>query len=268
MSKAAILLIPGNPSVPGIYDPFLESVVKDLQWPGEVYSRVLPHLGQCNRQRVKRRNIRVHDVIEDHKSTINKILAEEVPDKVFLVGHSLGSAITIELYQDLKDQIDQFLVLCPFLGPSENNKGYLKLFENPISRMGMKGITYTALKSQRLSVEIFKRWLGDNPFNHHIPKEISKPLYIKNFFSLVSNYFEDFEDLGTRQKVGLMDPEKSFFLLAPNDYWVPPETVNFLPQGSKVIHCEDVPHDFCLKDSHYKIVSQKVSEHLRYIKSF
>lgn len=128
--------------------------------------------------------------------------------------------------------------------------------------MDMKGITYTALKSPKLSHEIFKRWLGENPFNQHIPREISKPYYIKNFFSLVSNYFEDFEDLQIRRKVGLMDPEKSFFLLAPNDYWVPPETLNYLPKESKIIHCDDVPHDFCLQDNHYKQVSREIGSHL------
>jgi pimeloyl-ACP methyl ester carboxylesterase len=264
--KTLVLLIPGNPSVPGIYEPFLNKFIKDLNISGELYSQVLPHLGQCNTREIIRKSIRVHDVIEDHKEKINTLLKEHRPDQIFLIGHSLGSAITIELYHEFGDQIDHYFVLCPFLGPSPNNKGYLKLFKNPVSRLGMKGITYSALKSSRLSHEIFKRWLGDNPFNQHIPKEIAKPYYLKNFFSLVSNYFEDFEELGTRHKVGQMDPKKSFFLLAPNDYWVPPETLDYLPRESTIVHCQDVPHDFCLNPHHYSKVSAELSRYIHSIK--
>lgn len=266
MNKTAILLIPGNPSVPGIYEPFLDNLIESLNWKDQVYSRVLHHLGQCNQKHVKRPKITVRDVVEDHKQTIQQIISQERPDQIYLIGHSLGSAITVELYQEFENTIDHFMVLCPFLGPSKQNQNYLKLFRNPVSRLGMKGITYGALKSQRLSQEIFKRWLGDNPFNTHIPKEISKPYYIKNFFSLVSNYFEDFEVLQTREKVGKMNPEKAFFLLAEKDYWVPPETLNYLPKGSTILETSKIPHDFCLKEDHYSFVSQTLSEHLHNIR--
>lgn len=263
--NSLILLIPGNPSVPGIYDPFLNQVVEDLSLSGEVVSKVLPHLGQCNQRTDKLKNVRVQDVIADHKRTINKLVEEHQPQQVFLIGHSLGSAVTISLYRDLSPKIDRFIIVCPFLGPSPNNSRYLKMFQNPITRMGMKGITYSGLKIHKVSHIVFNNWLGDTPFNEHIPREIRKPHYIKNFFSLVSNYFPDFEELNIKERVQEMDPDKTFFVFAPNDYWVPEETINFLPKNSTYHRCEDIGHDFCLRKEQYQSVSKVISGHLKSI---
>lgn len=260
--KNLVLLIPGNPSVPGIYDPFLNEVVAQLKLNGEIHARVLPHLGQCNSRIVKKRVITVRDVIDDHKTTIRNLIKHHAPDKIFLIGHSLGSAVTIGLYDDFSHLIDEFLVLCPFLGPSDNNKGYLKLFRNPISRMGMKGITYTGLKNKKISHEIFRRWLGETPFTEHIPREISKPYYIKNFFSLVSTYFDEFEELKIKDRVKRMSAHHSFFLFAPNDYWVPEETMGLIPPEIPKKKCEDISHDFCLRKEQFTLVANSLSEHL------
>ena len=260
--KTLVLLIPGNPSVPGIYDPFLSDVVNRLELTGEVISKVLLHLGQCNKRIVKRRKITVRDVIDDHKLRIRELITLYSPDKIVLIGHSLGSAVTISLYENFSHIIDEFLVLCPFLGPSKNNEGYLKLFKNPISRLGMKGITYTGLKNKKVSHEIFRRWLGETPFTEHIPAEISKPYYVKNFFSLVSTYFEEFEELQVRERVKKMKGDHSFFLFAPNDYWVPDETIDALPSDVPRKRLSEISHDFCLRKQEYSIVSSTLSEHL------
>lgn len=256
-------MIPGNPSVPGIYDPFLENVVDGLHGKDQTIYSVLPHLGQCNQVFARHTNLRIHDVIEDHKRKIVELITQHDPKDVTLIGHSLGSAITITLYKELKDQVDHFIILCPFLGPSENNKGYLKLFANPVTRMGMEGITYSALRSQRISRLIFKRWLGENPFNDHIPNEIRKPYYTKNFFTLVSNYFKDFSELSVKEDIKEMNPEKTFFVFAPNDYWVPDETIFHLPPQSRFRRLNNISHDFCLREDQFTSVAKVVSDHLR-----
>lgn len=257
-----VLLIPGNPSVPGIYDPFLNDVINRLNLKGEVVAKVLPHLGQCNERLIKRRKITVRDVVDDHKKNMRELIYFHSPDRIFLIGHSLGSAVTISLYDDFSHIIDEFLVLCPFMGPSENNKGYLKLFKNPVSRLGMKGITYTGLKNKKVSHEIFRRWLGETPFTEHIPAEISKPYYIKNFFSLVSTYFEEFEELKVKERVQRMKGDQSFFLFAPNDYWVPEETISVLPSDVPHRKLENISHDFCLREQEYAIVATTLKDHL------
>jgi pimeloyl-ACP methyl ester carboxylesterase len=261
--KSLILLIPGNPSVPGIYDPFLNQVVKELDLKNEVIAKVLPHLGQCNEKRIKMKSVRVQDVVSDHKKTIQNLIKKHKPEQTILIGHSLGSAVTISLYQDLSPIVDSFIILCPFLGPHKNNERYLKMFRNPLTRLGMIGITHTGLAHPLVSRKIFKRWLGENPFNEHIPREIKKPFYLRHFFSLVSNYFSDFKDLDIPARVAKMDPEKSFFVFAANDYWVPDESIYLLPKKSKYIKSSEISHDFCLKEDQYKKVAQIVSGHLR-----
>ena len=261
--KTLIILIPGNPSVPGIYDPFLNQVVQDLNLSGEVISKILPHLGQSNTRSMKLEKVTVQDVIVDHERTINELIEGHAPEQIFLIGHSLGSAVTISLYREFSSKIDKFIVICPFLGPSPNNTRYLKMFANPIARLGMKGITYSGLKIPKVSHQIFKKWLGENPFNEHIPSEISKSYYIKNFFSLVSHYFSDFEELNIKGRVQEMDPRKAFFVFAPNDYWVPDNTIEFLPNEASFQHCHDISHDFCLRESQYQSVSKAISDHIK-----
>ena len=260
--KNLVLLIPGNPSVPGIYDPFLQQVVADLKLEGSTISKVLPHLGQCNEKRSKHQKVSVLDVVEDHRKTVINLIRKHSPEKVILVGHSLGSAVTISLYRDLENVVDQFVILCPFLGPSKNNERYLKMFKNPITRYGMIGITHTGLANKRVARRIFRKWLGENPFNEHIPQEIKKPYYLHHFFSLVSHYFSDFEELNVKQRVSQMNPAKSFFLFAPDDYWVPEESLDFIPKDSRFLQCEGINHDFCLRDDQYKIVSKAITGHL------
>lgn len=256
-----ILLIPGNPSVPGIYDPFLKQVVSDLKLDGETIHRVLPHLGQCNQVKVKYKRITVRDVIEDHRQTIRNLISTYTPGKIILIGHSLGSSVAISLYEEFSLVVDKFYILCPFLGPSKNNTGYLKLFRNPITRMGMKGITYAGLKNEKVSFMFFERWLGRTPFTQHIPREISKPYYIKNFFSLVSTYMEDFQELDLATKVKAMDMTKTFFIFAPNDYWVPEEAIQVLPDQMPFKKCDGISHDFCLRENQYKEVSFAMAQH-------
>lgn len=257
--KNLILLIPGNPSVPGIYDPFLNNLVSELSLHGETKSLVLPHLGQCNERTVKRKKIRVQDVIEDHRKKIAGLISTFKPERTILIGHSLGSAVTIDLYRDFESSVDQFLILCPFLGPSKNNVGYLKMFRHPITRLGMKSITYSTLKSQRVSREVFKRWLGENPFNDHIPNEIRKPRYLKNFFSLVANYIEDFEELNLKSRFRQMSPDKVSFYFAPKDYWVPREIVDLIPNHLPKYTCQGIQHDFCLSEQQYSLLCREIA---------
>ncbi len=261
-NRTLVLLIPGNPSVPGIYEPFLDQVIKDLAIKGDTIHKVLPHLGQTNESQPKIKNIHVQDVIADHLENILGLIKTHSPTRVILLGHSLGSAVAICLYQDLSEQIDQFIILCPFLGPSKNNEKYLRLFQNPLSKRTMKFISHTGLIHPSLSKKIFGRWLGDNPFNELIAREIKKPNYLHHFFSLVSNYFPDFKDLDIKKRVSTMDPAKTFFLFAPNDFWVPDDSVKYLPKNSKSILCQGIAHDFCLKSSQYQRVSQAIKQHL------
>ena len=80
-----------------------------------------------------------------------------------------------------------------------------------------------------------------------------------NFFTLLSTYVNDFNELNIKEKLSSMNPEKSFFIFAPNDYWVPQEVMNHLPENSKFHVCKNISHDFCLYEDQYKEVSRLVN---------
>jgi pimeloyl-ACP methyl ester carboxylesterase len=250
-----ILFIPGNPSIPGIYDPFLDELKNQLQAEiGDsqtIHYEVLYHLGQLNSEHKKLGRINLQDVIEDHKSTIKDLLLRHKANKVFLVSHSLGSAISISLRDHFKSDIDRFMLLCPFLGPRGKNASFLRVFKNPIVRNSLLLGSHIILSNQKASDLFFDKWLGGNELNSLIIREVKKPHYLKNFFSLVANYFESFSQLNIRESLSLFDSSKSYFIFAKKDFWVPIETISLIPKDSKRDILENLSHDFCLVKSEF-----------------
>ena len=261
--QTLVILIPGNPSVPGVYEPFLNAVVSKLSLNRkQVQGVVLPHLGQCNTHLQRIRKINLFDVVEEHKKNILSHIQHSQAKEVILIGHSLGGAVTLILQEQLQHEIDRFIFLCPFLGPSKRNTRYLKLFKNPITRFGLKYGSYTILSNQVIAHKFFIRWLGENPQNKNIIQQIKKPNYIHNFFTLVSGYFRDFHKLNLRQKVTNIDPEKSYFVFARDDFWVPPEVVQKLPDTIRYSVLDDISHDFCLMEEQFQKVAESIQQHL------
>jgi len=237
----------------------MRQLTDDLQITGTVQTEILHHLGQCNTKNQRLAKISLTEVIEDHKVTIEKLITTHKADRVYLISHSLGSAVSISLNDFLKEKIDKFFILCPFMGPSEKNMKYLKMFQNPISRYGLSLGSKAILSNQRISRKFFVHWLGENKLNDIIINEIKKPNYIDHFFSLVSGYFKDFEKLNIKDSVQKLDPNKTFFIFAKEDFWVPIEYTNLLPKTSQFQILDDISHDFCLFDSQFKKVSKVIS---------
>lgn len=258
--KKLIVLIPGNPSVPGIYDPFMNHLVNELSANQKTKHYVLSHLGQSEREQTRLSKINVRQVIQKHKITIEEILKKERPDEFILIGHSLGAAITICLSEHFKNEVSKFYLLCPFLGPSKNNLDFLKVIQNPITQTSLNLFLKILLKNQK-ACSIFIEYLTNRSIlSPIIYQQIKKPSYIPNFLNLVSTYVDEFNNLDTKKSLENMDPNKTFFLFAPNDYWVPDDTFHFIPPRAKFRRCMDIKHDFCLDEDQYKIVSRIISE--------
>jgi len=260
--KSLFILIPGNPSVPGVYAPFMRQLTNDLNLSGEVETEILYHLGQCNTKIGKLSKISLSEVIADHKKSITNLIQLHKANKVYLISHSLGSAVSISLNEHLKDKIDKFFILCPFMGPSKVNMNYLKIFKNPISRYGLALGSKAILSNKEVSRRFFTRWLGDNELNDVIISEIKKSNFINHFFILVSGYFKDFEHLNIKEAVKKLDPNKTFFIFAKEDFWVPIEYTKLLPESSKFKVLDDISHDFCLFGSQCKKVSEVISKEI------
>lgn len=263
--KVLLIMIPGNPSVPGLYEGFVDRVSSTLPIGTQKICKVLSHLGQCNEKLTKKDSITIQDVIDDHKETITKEISNHSADKVIIMGHSLGCAITMALHSEFTSKVDQFVMICPFTGPSKRNTRFLKVFQNPITRQAIKGLTHLALYNKKVSSSVMKKLLGENPFNELIIKEIKRPLYLKNFLLLLSSYIVSFKKLNIKEQLKTMNAEKSFFIFVPDDYWVPQETMNHLPENSNFYICEEASHDFCLFADQYNIVAELIRDHFNKI---
>jgi len=255
MNKTLIFFIAGNPSVPGVYDPFINHLTQSLEGDSLVETEILLHIGQRDSPSEKLKKIHLTDVIGDHRNTILESIKVKSPDRIILIGHSLGSTICISLTEELSPLVDQFIYLCPFLGPEKQNEKYLKIFKNPLSRFSLKTGSHLILSNKKISNVFFRNWLGENKMNNHIIAEIKKRNYLSHFFILLSGYFKDFDSLQIKKVIPKLDPEKSFFLFAKEDLWVPLGNINLLPKGSKYEVLDNISHDFCLFEDEYKSVS-------------
>lgn len=261
--QTLVILIPGNPSVPGIYDSFLHSVVIKLaKQRKRAEGIVLPHLGQCNTHFQRIKKINLFDVVAEHKKNILSLIEHYQMEEVILIGHSLGGAITLILKDELCQVIDYFIFLCPFLGPSERNYRYLRLFKNTISRLGLKYGSYAILLNQHFAIKFFTKWLGENPNNKNIINQIKKPNYIHNFFTLVSGYFHDFDQVDLNNKLENIDPDRCFFLFAKDDFWVSEDVFQILSDDVHYTILDTISHDFCLEEAQFQEVAKCIQHYL------
>lgn len=256
--KNLVLLIPGNPSIPGIYRAFGDQLLNDLELPGEKIWRVLPHLGQAQADGIRYSKLSLHHIIEDHKQNVLALINQFSPQNTILLGHSLGSAITISLYQELKHVVDKFCFICPFLGPSDNNIALLKRFKHPLGYLGFKHFSRGILMHHKISRLFFRRMVGDHAPIDQITRELKKTHYLHHFYSLLSSYIDVFSELDIKERLNEVDPSHSYFIFAPDDYWVPESTVNLIPKNSKYDFC-NISHDFCLNHKDVKIVANNLS---------
>lgn len=255
-----ILMMPGNPSPPGVYQPFLTFLKKSIE--AESYGKVefleFPHLGQCNLTESKYESITLNDVIQDHALNIKKTIEEKRPTEIYWIAHSLGNAITLCLYEEFKPIINKFIFICPFLNPEGNNKTFLKFFKNSITRNVYLNTVKLMLKNHYLSQLLIKTWLGNSELNDHLLQEVKKTHYLDNLFKLLSNYIDDFSNIDLLSDLNQVCPEKSHFIFAEKDFWVPLKFIDYLPQNASYCVYSNIDHDFCLYREDYEFVANEI----------
>jgi predicted alpha/beta hydrolase family esterase len=256
--KTLCILIPGNPSVPGLYDHFLDHLTQNLKGHGQVVGKVLLHLGQCNQIIKKYQKISLENNIIHHRVQIQKLIRDHSPDRLVLMGHSLGSAMLVSLFEEFKHQTHHFVLLCPFIGTNLTTQNFLKKFKSPIQRSLYKNGSKVILINKTFSEYFFKKWLGHNPHNKLIIQQIKKSYYIDNFFTLLADYHDNFSRLNSIKKIYNFPKDKTLIVLAENDFWVPKEIMQIIQKNFTPIIESELKHDFCLEELQYTIVTKHI----------
>ncbi|KAF9597671.1 hypothetical protein IFM89_020551 [Coptis chinensis] len=107
-----VLVIPGNPGVVSFYKEFVERVYEMLEGCASVTA--IGHIGHTRKNWECRRLFSLQDQI-DHKVDYIKHEFQNTEIPLLLVGHSIGSYISLEVLRRSPEQVKYIIGLYPFL---------------------------------------------------------------------------------------------------------------------------------------------------------
>ncbi|XP_030927514.1 lipid droplet-associated hydrolase-like [Quercus lobata] len=110
--KMHVLLIPGNPGVVTIYKDFVESLYELLE--GDASITAINHLSHTKKDWDHGRLFSLEEQT-DHKMDFIKQELENIEVPIILVGHSIGSYISIDMFRRSSEKVIYCIGLYPFL---------------------------------------------------------------------------------------------------------------------------------------------------------
>lgn len=248
-----LIFIPGNPSIPGIYDTFMANMHSHLPM---LRSYVLSHRGQDAHAAPIEHVDNLDLLIAHHRQRIDDILRQESPQSVYLVGHSLGSAIAVAIYPALAPRIDKLILLCPFLGPQANNRLFLQFMS--VSRLNklLELIARRYLSQEARGRRLLQHRMRLGEQAEPVRRSLTTRHFLGNFLGLVSGYVGFFKNNNLSTQLTSLPLSHTLFLFASNDYWVPDPVIDSLPEGANYQQLAEIEHAFCLQPEQ----SAKVAE--------
>lgn len=247
--KELLIFVAGNPSIPGIYEWFLDEFQEENR---EIL--VLNHYGQCFESNYKKRKVSVDQVIEIHRKKINNKLNQNNYSKVIIIAHSLGAMMVSQFYSEFTHKISKVILVCPFFGPTKNNIKPLILLQNPLINKFLYYTAFNLFRFKKIREFVFDKKLKLGEKSNIIKAYVSQKTYLHNLLSLLSNYISYFEKVNINTSLAKLDYQKVCYVFAQKDYWAPIEWASKLNPKSKILY-SDFSHDFCLNKKEAELVA-------------
>ncbi|XXG88512.1 hypothetical protein AAC387_Pa12g0706 [Persea americana] len=119
-----IFLVPGNPGVVSFYKDFVEEVFELLD--GNASITAIGHTSHTGKYLDFGRLFSLQDQINHKVDLIKQEVAnKEIP--IILVGHSIGSYISLEIFKRLQQQVKYYIGLYPFMTMNEKSSRQSRL---------------------------------------------------------------------------------------------------------------------------------------------
>ncbi|WOL12744.1 lipid droplet-associated hydrolase isoform X1 [Canna indica] len=117
-SSLHILLIPGNPGIVSFYKDFVEEVYQLLE--GQASITAIGHISHAAKDWEHGRMFSLEEQIK-HKVDFIEQEFQSSEQPIILVGHSIGSYISLEIFKRLPQQVKHIIGLYPFLTLNKNS---------------------------------------------------------------------------------------------------------------------------------------------------
>ncbi|XP_022132976.1 lipid droplet-associated hydrolase [Momordica charantia] len=261
-----VLFIPGNPGIISFYKDFLESLYQLLG--GRVSITAIGHVSQTKKDWEGGRLFSLQEQI-DHKI---EFVRQELPNNdipLLLVGHSIGSYISIELFRRLQDQVVYCIGLHPFLMINKQSRQQLligKFAGSPLLSTLFSALTALvgALPRRALSF-VVRKTIAKSWSNTATEAACSHLLKYHTMRNVLFMAMTEFKELSEAPDWAFMKKasQKLSFLFCIDDHWAPmhmyEEISKQVPEIDLSVEREGHTHAFCCSEAASLYIAQHVA---------
>lgn len=264
--KFHVLFIPGNPGVISFYVDFLESLYDLLD--GTASMTAISHIAQTEKNWEHGRLFSLQEQT-DHKMNFIEHELQDVEVPIVLVGHSIGSYISLDIFKRFQEKVTYCICLYPFL--AVNTKSSTQAI---IKKMAASRTLCTCLSSIVAILGLLPAWVSrklvkNSVGNSWCPSAVealcSHVLKYHTVQNMLYMAMTEFEKLSEVPDWSFMREKKSqmAFLFGVNDHWGPldlhEEISNKVPGAVQAVEGGDYTHAFSCTEAGSLWVAQHVS---------
>ncbi|KAK9755314.1 hypothetical protein RND81_01G017600 [Saponaria officinalis] len=260
-----VLFIPGNPGIVNFYTDFLESLYEQLDATASITA--IGHISQTAKDWERGRLFSLEEQI-NHKIDFiaHELQSSHIP--VILVGHSVGSYISIEIFKRASPKVNYFVGLYPFL--TLNAKSYKQTAIKKLTESRLLCFIFSLFVTMMglipsCSRYIVKKTIGSTWSDTAVDAGCSHLLKyhtIRNVLFMAKTEFQKFSGAPDWKFLGAKQDQIAF-LFGIDDHWGPlslfEEISKQTPEMSLSIEKEGHDHAFSCTVAGSRWVAQHVS---------
>nr|XP_009800826.1 PREDICTED: UPF0554 protein isoform X3 [Nicotiana sylvestris] len=247
--KFHVLFIPGNPGVISFYVDFLESLYDLLG--GAASVTAISHIGQTEKNWEHGRLFSLQEQT-DHKLNFIEHELQDVEVPLVLVGHSIGSYISLDIFRRFQEKVTYCICLYPFL--AVNTKSSTQAI---IKKIAVSRTLCTGLSSLAAILALLPAWISRFLVKKSVGKSWSPPA-VEALCKHVLRLSEVPDWSFMREKKSQMA-----FLFGVDDHWGPlhiyEEISNNVPGAVLTVEQGGYTHAFSCTEAGSLWVAQHVS---------
>ncbi|KAJ8565254.1 hypothetical protein K7X08_007830 [Anisodus acutangulus] len=254
--KFHLLFIPGNPGVVTFYVDFLESLYDLLG--GIASVTAISHIAQTEKNWEHGRLFSLQEQT-DHKMNFIEHELQDAEVPIVLIGHSIGSYISLDIFKRLQGKVTYCIYLYPFL--AVNTKSSTQAF---IKKIAASRTLCTGLSSIVAILGLLPAWISrilvkNSVGNSWCPSAVealcTHVLQYHTVQNMLYMAMTEFEKLSEEPDWSFMREKKSqmAFLFGSDDHWGPlhlyEEISNKVPGAVLAVEGGDYTHAFSCTDA-------------------
>ncbi|RAL51730.1 hypothetical protein DM860_010448 [Cuscuta australis] len=234
--KLHVLFIPGNPGVASFYVDFLESLYELLG--GAVSLTAISHISHSNKNWELGRLFSLQAQI-DHKMNFIEQEFHNVEVPIILVGHSIGSYISLEVFKRLQKEVGFCIGLYPFLtvNTKSGKQSVIKKIaaSRSISAMLSSVVACLGMLPAWISRSLVKNFVGKCWSSTAVDALCTHLLHFHAMQNVLFMAMTEFDKLSEELDWPFMRQKKNkmAFLFGLDDHWGPAHVLEEM--------CEKVP---------------------------